>query len=427
MSAATEGPATGCNGTASPTPLLDRLAALRPAERWPLARDFIANEARAFFAELRAYAPIYETSEVTLIAKRADVIEVLSLPKVFTVDLYKPKMGDFMLAMDETIVNYRDKSVMRAILAWDDLPKIRAVAAEVADAALDAAGCEIEAVQQLARHVPMRIVQRCFGIHGPDQDLLDWSYANQMDQFNNLPYDDRPDADAIHQAAEDSRVKLRNLFAQLIPARIAEIKAGTAPDDSLTRILSLNLPAADHFGMDRVVINVGGLLIGAIETTAEAVINALAELFARPEALAGARAAAEAGDDAAFDGYVWEALRFSPIVAFMFREAASTITIAQGTDREKVIGTGTVVLPLSLSAMFDPDFVPDPEAFRPDRPFHTYLHFGYGHHECLGRYVGGVMIPEIVKRVLRRPAARPLAPVDMAGTPFPQNYRIGLE
>ena len=150
MSAATESPARGCNGTASPTPLLDRLAALRPAERWPLARDFIANEARAFFAELRAHAPIYETSEVTLVAKRADVIEVLSLPKVFTVDLYKPKMGDFMLAMDETIVNYRDKSVMRAILAWDDLPKIRAIAAEVADTALDAAGCEIEAVQQLS-------------------------------------------------------------------------------------------------------------------------------------------------------------------------------------------------------------------------------------------------------------------------------------
>lgn len=413
-------------GAVSQTPCLDRLAALRPAERWPLARTFISEEPRAFFAELRAHAPVYETSEVTLLAKRADVMEVLSIPKVFTVDLYKPKMGDFMLAMDETVVNYRDKAVMRAILAFDDLPKIRAAVAQIADAALDEAGCEIEAVQKLARLVPMRIVQRFFGIKGPDQDLLDWSYANQMDQFNNLPYDGRPDADAIHQAAEESRAKLRALFAQLIPARIAEIKAGTAPDDSLTRILSLNLPAADHFGMDRVVINVGGLLIGAIETTAEAVVNALAELFSRPDALAGARAAAQADDDAAFDGYVWEALRFSPIVAFMFREASQTYTVAKGTAREKVLGKGTVILPLSLSAMFDPDFVPEPEAFRPDRPFHTYLHFGYGHHECLGRYVGGTMIVEIVKRVLRRPASRPLAPVDMGGTPFPQSWRIGL-
>jgi len=418
--------ATDAATRVSPTPYLDRLASLRPAERWPLARSWISSEPRAFFAELRAHAPIYETSDVTLIARRADVIEVLSIPKVFTVDLYKPKMGDFMLAMDETVVNYRDKSVMRAILAWEDLPKVRSTVAEVADEALDKAGCEIEAVQQLARFVPMRIVQRIFGIAGPDQDLLDWSYANQLDQFNNLPYDGRPDAEAVHQAAEEARVKLRALFAQLIPARIAEIKAGTAPDDSFTRILSLNLPAAAHFGMDRVVINIGGLLIGAIETTAEAVINALAELFARPEALAGARAAAVA-DDPAFEGYVWEALRFSPIVAFMFREAASTIAIAQGTDREKVIGKGTVVLPLSLSAMFDADFVPEPEAFKPDRPFHTYLHFGYGHHECLGRYVGGTMIPEIVKRVLRRPASRPLAPVDMGGTPFPQSYRIGLD
>lgn len=422
MSVATE----AAPGGACATPYLDRLAAVRPAERWPLVRGWISSEPRAFFAELRAHAPICETPEVTLLAKRADVIEVLSAPSVFTVDLYKPKMGDFMLAQDETVVNYRDKAVMRAILAQDDLPRIRALAGEVADAALDAAGCEIEAVQGLARLVPLRVVQQVFGIAGPDADLLDWSYANQMDQFNNLPYDGRPDAAAIHQAAEDSRVKLRALFAQLIPARIAAIKAGQAPDDSLTRILSLNLPAADHFGMDRVVINIGGLLIGAIETTAEAAINALAELFSRPDVLSAARAAAVA-DDPAFAGYVWEALRFSPIVAFMFREAAATATIAGGTARRKVIGKGTVLLPLSLSAMFDPDFVPEPEVFRPDRPFNTYLHFGYGHHECLGRYVGGTMIPEIVRRVLRRPACRPLAPVDMGGTPFPQSYRIGLD
>ncbi|MDQ0505920.1 cytochrome P450 [Xanthobacter agilis] len=408
------------------TPYLDRLAALAPKERWPFARDLVTRDPRGFFAELRAHAPIFETPDVTLLAKRADVIEALSVPKVFTVDLYRPKMGDFMLAQDETVVNYRDKSVMRAILTWDDLPKVRALVGEVADAILAGApDGRIELVSQFARIVPLRLVQRYFGIEGPDADLLDWSYANQMDQFNNLPYDGRPDAEAIHAAAEESRVKLRALFATLIPARIAAIKAGTAPDDSLTRILKLNLPESAHFGMDRVVINVGGLLIGAIETTAEAVVNALAELFARPEVLAGARAAA-ARDDDSLDGYVWEALRFSPIVAFMFREAASTYTLAKGTAREKVIGKGTVVLPLSLSAMFDPDFVEAPEAFRPDRPFHTYLHFGYGHHECLGRYVGAVMIPEMVRRVLKRPAARPLGPVDMAGTPFPQSWPLAL-
>ncbi|MFG1477120.1 cytochrome P450 [Xanthobacter sp. V4C-4] len=411
----------------SATPHLDALAALAPKDRWPRARALITENPHAFFAELREHAPIYETPEVTLLAKRADVIEALSVPKVFTVDLYRPKMGDFMLAQDETPVNYRDKAVMRAILTLDDLPKVRALVATFADAALDAAaGGEIEVVSQLARLVPLRLVQSYFGIEGPDAELLDWSYANQMDQFNNLPYDGRSDAEAIHQAAEESRVKLRALFAQLIPARIAAIKAGTAPDDMLTRILRLNLPESAHFGMDRVVINVGGLLIGAIETTAEAVVNALAELFARPEALRGARAAAVAGDDAAFDGFVWEALRFSPIVAFMFRAAASTYTLAQGTPREKVIGAGTVLLPLSLSAMFDPDFVEAPDQFRPNRPFHTYLHFGYGHHECLGRYVGSVMIPEIVKRVLKRPLAHPLGPVDMAGTPFPQSWRLAL-
>ena len=60
-----------------------------------------------------------------LVAGRAEVEEILSLPQVFSVALYKPKMGEFMLALDGTEVNYRDKAVMRAVLSWRDLPAIR--------------------------------------------------------------------------------------------------------------------------------------------------------------------------------------------------------------------------------------------------------------------------------------------------------------
>ena len=404
---------------------LARLDHARPEDRWPMARGWIASEPKPFFDELRARRPILVTDRVTLVAKAADVREILGLPKVFTVDLYKPKMGDFMLAQDETPVNTRDKGIMQAMLSRGDLATVRGMVGDAADAALDAAGGRIEVVQGLARLVPLRLVQRYFGIEGPDDRMLAWSFANQMDQFNNLPFDDRPDAEAIHQAAVDARAEMVAHLMTEIPKRLAEIKAGSSRDDVFTRILRTTFPEGVGFDMKRVVINVGGLLIGAIETTQEAVCNALAVLAAEPRRLAAARAAALADDPAAFDGHVWEALRFSPIVAFMFRQCVADTVIAAGTPRRARIRANTAVLPLSMSAMFDSDAVEKPDRFDPARPEHTYLHFGLGHHACLGRYVGQVMIPEIVRRVLRRDDLTVIEPLDTAGTPFPVCFTLG--
>ena len=55
----------------------------------------------------------------------------------------------------------------------------------------------------------------------------------------------------------------------------------------------------------------------------------------------------------AFDGYVWEALRFAPIAPYVFRLSNRDYTIAPGTDRETTIPAGTTVLALTQSAMFD--------------------------------------------------------------------------
>ena len=406
------------------TPCLEILEALPVAKRWPLARDWIARAPRPFFAQLRARQTALDCGAAVLVAGRAEVEEILSLPQVFSVALYKPKMGAFMLALDGTEVNYRDKAVMRAVLSWRDLPAIRDLAGAITDAALEDGGGTIDVVASISRLVPLRIVQRFFGFTAPDGDLLRWSYANQFDQFNNLPFDERADADAIHAAADLARGEMRAAFASIIPARVAAIEAGAdLPDDVLTRLLRLHLPAATGFGMDRVVINVGGLLIGAIETTAEAVVNALAELLRRPEIQEAARAAARTGA-AAFDGYVWEALRFAPIVAFMFRQAEADHVLGRGSPRETRIAKGRVVLPLSLSAMFDPDGVPEPDRFDPTRPDQTYLHFGRGHHECLGRYVAAAMIPEVVRRILLRDDVLADGAVKDSGTPFPTAFRI---
>jgi hypothetical protein len=61
------------------------------------------------------------------------------------------------------------------------------------------------------------------------------------------------------------------------------------------------------------------------------------------------------------------------------------------------------VLACTASALFDEQVLADPGAFRTDRPSRVDLHFGYGHHSCLGRHLGEQVVPEMVRRVLLRP------------------------
>ncbi|HEX2148933.1 MAG TPA: cytochrome P450, partial [Actinomycetota bacterium] len=69
---------------------------------------------------------ILKTPGFTLLTRFADVTEVLSREKVFTVRPYQPHMdpvvGPFMLARDATPLNWREKGIMQAVLMPEDLP-----------------------------------------------------------------------------------------------------------------------------------------------------------------------------------------------------------------------------------------------------------------------------------------------------------------
>ncbi|MCP3914136.1 MAG: cytochrome P450 [bacterium] len=97
--------------------------------------------------------------------------------------------------------------------------------------------------------------------------------------------------------------------------------------------------------------------------------------------------------------------------------------IARGTERETRLKPGTAVLPLIWSAMFDEGFFPNPDEFDATRPFENYFHFGYGLHECLGKHVGMVMIPEMVRQVILLPGVEVRSAVEF-GKAYPQRYLV---
>jgi cytochrome P450 len=177
--------------------------------------------------------------------------------------------------------------------------------------------------------------------------------------------------------------------------------------------------------------NLVGLLIGELPTTSAAANLALDELLDRHEAFAGACAAARADDDGLLAAYVFEALRFRPLNPVIYRRALRDTAIAEGRLRARRIPSGTMVMASNLSAMFDPLEIRDPNAFRIDRPWETYLLWGYGLHACFGAYLNRATLPTILKPLLLRPglrrAAGPAGHIDQQGTPFPVHLHLEFD
>ena len=213
---------------------------------------------------------------------------------------------------------------------------------------------------------------------------------------------------------------------------VAEKAAVATGTDWLRRTFSAgwaHFPPELEFDDSRSSSNMMGLLVGSGRPV-QAIVQALEQILLRPEIHAQAVAAASEPDPKAFDRYVWEGLRLNPINPLIFRLSAEDYTLAAGTERATLIPAGTLVFACTSSAVFDADVIADPDEFKTDRPDFTSLHFGYGHHSCLGKYVGLVIIPEVLRRVLLRPDVRLLPPpegaIDFQKGPFPERFEFAF-
>ncbi|MFP7572028.1 cytochrome P450 [Marivita sp. S2033] len=387
------------------TDFLAQIDAAPPEARWKLARGFLFGDPLPFFAELRAHRPVLALNEVTLVSRAVDCTLILDRPTTFGVDLYKPKQGDYFMAQDDTAEHWRHKSIMKSVLDVEDLPEIRNFIRDETDETLHKANGEIELVRAVTRGIPVRLVQDWFGYTRSDPDkLIDWSYWNQQDAFWNQPFDsvvDGLDQGAVVAHRKKASVMMAIYLGRLVLRRNMAVKLGSRRDDPVSRLLRLSSSDGVTFNTRDVVFNVGGLLIGAIETTSHAVCNALRHLMSDPALFSKARDAALGGRLEDFDGYVFEALRFNPAFPYFFRTCHRDTELSGGTAHARIVPKGATVLAVTHSAMFDPQAFPHPEQFDPHRDFSGTYTFGHGIHSCLGRHIAGVMVPEIVRQILQ--------------------------
>ncbi len=410
----------------SPANTLQRIQAV---SKWIRNRD----DVRAFFAELRERRPIFFTPAFTFITKYEDVLEVLNRDDIFSVRLNGLKMdeavGPFMLGRDRTAINYHDKSLMRLVLAREDLPRVRKLVSKITEEAVNASACsgEIELVKNIARRVPVKLCGAYFGFPGPDEEsMFRWSKATQTDFFKNITNDPQ-----IHQEAVQAGKELASYLTTLIAQKRKEIADNSQEHDNdvLTRLLLAEFPDQLGFKSDRLITNISGLLVGTVETTAQAVVQALEQILLHPGIGKRALKAAKADSLVEFDNIVWEALRFNPINPLVFRYTETDTLLAEGTEREVKIPQGTIVFACTASAMWDSNFVVNADQFRVGRPSHSYFHFGYAAHECLGKYVGMVMIPEIIRVLLLQNVSLidgDKGKIDFEGDVFPSKFMVNI-
>lgn len=405
----------------------DQISPDRPQERLALINRWIRTEWRPFFAELRERRPVLSAPGITLVTRYRDVMETLSRHETFSVRIYGSKMdatvGPFMLGRDATEFNWRDKSIMRSMLSLDDLGAIRQIVRDVADEILENhEGDRLDVVQSLSRIVPLRVCAQYFGFAGPDDaTMLRWSKTTQWNFFKNLTNDP-----AVHAASVQSGQEMKAYIERLVT-----LPSHAPPANSIvSRLLQTKLPAEIGFDQERLVANVAGLLIGAVETTSQAIVQSLDQILRRPAVQAAAAEAARNDDDSLLDPIAWEALRFEPINPLLFRFVERDAVVGGGTSYETKLSRGTIVFACTASAMHDDREIDDPDVFTPGRPRHQYLHFGYGEHECLGVHVGSVIIPETIKRILLLPEVRRLpgdgSAIDFGDGPFPERYEIAV-
>jgi cytochrome P450 len=386
------------------------------------------------FAVLRAFLPnlvlskrlvtSYDNTGTAIVTRASDVIEVLDREADFAV-VYEPKMraitagSNFFLGMQDSPQYQHDVSLMRLAMRRDDVERVvtplaRGKAAEYAAAH----PTRIDLPPELTLRVPAAIVGDYFGAPGPTEtDIIGWATMLFWYLFVDLKGEPEIESKAMTAAAG-----LRESVAASIAARKA---SGEIKDDVLGRALALQ-KSAPEFDDTAIRDNLIGIIIGAIPTISKASVQALDQLLDRPEALAGARAAAQAGDEALLGTYLFEALRFNPINPVIYRRAVRTTTIAANTLRARKIPEGALVLASNLSAMFDPLKLEAPNEFRVDRPWGDYILWGYGLHTCFGAYINRAVIPAMLLPVLARPnlrrAAGAAGQIDGGGTPFPQHF-----
>lgn len=400
-----------------------------------IAAAFGKNKSNLFYF-LQKRFPVLKLPFVKLatVNRNSLVTEMLDRDMDFTVEEINAKKmsfqdGAFFLGMDRMNPQFdKERNFVRATTKREDLEMIRGfvrnAAQEVIDYSQDFG--RLDVANTLCYKVLIQLIDFYFGIPAPSEaKMKEWLRVLFYDLFLNFTNNPKK-----HKLAVDAGKERQTWILELIEDRKQELKDGkTLPDNILNRMIIMQQePGNEWFDDETMHRNIGGLITGILETTNKAIILVLDELFNRPDILPGAIATAQSGDMKKMYGYVSEALRFNPAQPGVIRYAEKQQILTDNGAGKYVIPAKTKVFALTAAAMMDPAAFPDPKKFIPDRDA-VYMNYGYGLHECYGKYINAVTISELVAAVLRLKGVKRASGAAGKGTglkqgPFPTHFVV---
>ncbi len=246
-------------------------------------------------------------------------------------------------------------------------PRIRAIAHELLDAALDASKVDLAAA--IATPFPVRVIAELIGVPSEDEARFKaWSDALAANVGSGF-------LGAASPTQQNAQLAIqRELHAYFKP--LAERRRSEPRDDLLSGLVAAELEGS-RLSFPELLQMLLLLLVAGNETTTTLIGNASIDLLERPALLARARR-----DRALLPAFVEEVLRFSSPIQ-MDARAASTAVELCGHRFER----GDVVLAWLGAANRDEDYFERPEEFAPERRDNRHLAFGFGSHFCLGSYL----------------------------------------
>jgi beta-dihydromenaquinone-9 omega-hydroxylase len=267
----------------------------------------------------------------------------------------------------------------RAMTAWQT--NINEVADELVGAAI--AHRKIEAVSELAKPLPTRLIARMLGIPRDDQpQFVEWSDEMVAGAFAPLT----PQGMRLSARSGTATAAMRRSLDPLITQRRRN------PGDDL---ISMMTPAdADDVLTDDEIFWSAAMLIGAgSETTTNLLSGLLLTLAQQPDIYARLREHPEL-----IPAAIEEQLRLVAPVQGFYRTATRDYTVGANT-----IPAGAKVLLLFAAANRDPRHYHDPDTFDLDRNPTDHLAFGGGVHYCLGvpltRLEGARVFSQLLPRI----------------------------
>ncbi len=403
---------------------LNRLAAKGFASR---IAGFLLGDPRWLLKLMRRWWPNFGCGNFLLVTKGADVRDILERGDEFETP-YGPEMtelargSNFILGMQDGAAYRQMKSaVLSAFPPAEVEAAVRPIAERHSRDIMTRASPGFDAIAGLMKIVPVRICRDYFGLEIDDEsEFADWSIALSALFFSDPTAN--PTTRQLAVVAGDRLIKV-------IDRSIAAIREKTGKDD---RPLARLVAFMDQGRLSQPDIHaiMLGMVAGFVPTNVLAGSNCLDVILSRADARQAVDTAIAANDTDKLDRAILEAMRFKPIWIGPWRYTARDAVIGKGTRRERLVKAGTVVMPATLSAMFDPEIVQRPDEFDTSRPHRDYMVFGYGIHLCIGAEIARIQIGECVRALLSKPKlarARGSAGRMVSVGAYPANLKVDFE